>query len=335
MKGTLLPAALTSSAGMTQAPALRLSMKVALLALMAIASATSAKAANRYAVVNAVGGLTAGSGVSGVTYLGVGRYEVTYTTNVSQCAYVATTANIYSQAVQAYTARGHLSANGVYVETKNQGGGLTDGAFHLIVDCGETGMKYAVVGYTANLVRASSGTTLAWLGTGQYKVNFNSAVGTCAYLATVGDPGNGLVFNPSGVYTASGHTSTSVLIETKNPGGGLQDGIPFHLAVICPTAPKSKVTVVDELGIIRRGSALTSAFRGSTGEYAVVTNLNLGQCATVATRGSVNTGVPFFPATVEIVRGPSFNTQGIEIRKLLFFGGTLQNEAFHTATLCK
>ena len=179
-------------------------MTVVLLIFMAVASATSAKAQNRYAVVSAVGGLVAGSDVSGVTYLGVGRYEVTFTTNVSPCAYVATTVNIYSQAVQAYTARGHLSANGVYVETKNQGGGLTDGAFHLIVDCGETGMKYAVVGYTANLVRASSGTTLTWLGSGRYKVNFGSAVSACAYLATVGDPGNGLVFSPSGVYTASG-----------------------------------------------------------------------------------------------------------------------------------
>ena len=84
---------------------------------------------------------------------------------------------------------GHLSSNGVYVETKNQGGGLTDGPFHLLVACGPLGTRFAVVGYSANLVRATSGTSLTWLGSGRYRVRFASAVRGCAYLATVGDPG--------------------------------------------------------------------------------------------------------------------------------------------------
>ena len=94
-------------------------------------SSISADAAPSHllAVVDLNGGLTSGNNVASVTKLGTGQYEVTFTSDVSQCAYLATTSNAYSQAIQAYTAGGHLSANGVYVETKNQGGGLTDLAF--------------------------------------------------------------------------------------------------------------------------------------------------------------------------------------------------------------
>lgn len=138
-----------------------------------------------------------------------------------------------------------------------------------------TGWDFAVVGYTANLVRSSPGATLTHLGVGKYDVNFAVVVGACAYLATVGDPGNGVVVNPNGVYTGSGPTTNSVYIETKNTAGGLTDGIPFHLAVVCPNAPSTKVLVVMATGLAKRGSSLTSSFNVSTGNYVFVTNLSL------------------------------------------------------------
>ena len=73
---------------------------------------------------------------------GSGRYEVTFSANVSRCAYIATIirnpiSNPSLAAVQVFTAGGHLSHDGVYVETKNVGSGLTDGPFlNLVVDCG-------------------------------------------------------------------------------------------------------------------------------------------------------------------------------------------------------
>jgi hypothetical protein len=274
------------------------------------------------------------SDVLSTTYIGTGQYEVTFTNAVNNCGYVATTINAYSQALQAYTAGGHLSTQGVYVETKNQGGGLTDGPFNLVVDCGGVGMQYAVVGYSANLVRSSPGTTLTPLGSGRYNVNFPSPVGACAYIATVGDPGNALVFSPSAVYTGSGTGAGTVYIETKNPGGGLQDGVPFHLAVICPNAAQTSVIVVMPNGFPQRGSALTSSFRANTGEYTLVTSGDISACATVATRGSVDTSVPFDPATVEIVGGPANNTIGIEVRGLLAFGGDVADESVHGAIVC-
>jgi hypothetical protein len=298
------------------------------------AAPAQAASSNLFASVSASGALVTGNGVSSVTHIGTGRYEVTFSTNVQNCAYVATTINSSSQALQAFTAGGHLSTDGVYVETKNQGGGLTDGPFNLAVDCGAPGWSYAVVGYTANLVRATTGTTLTNPGTGRYDLTFPSNISKCAYLATVGDPGNNLVFNPNGVYTGSGPNSHTVYIETKNTGGGLSPGIPFHLAVICPSAANTKIAVVNANGIPARGSALTSSFSASTGNYTLATSQALNACAAIATRGSANTSVPFDPATVEITPGPAANTTGIQVRTLLAGGGNLAAESFHAAMIC-
>jgi hypothetical protein len=289
--------------------------------------------AQLFAALDLNGTLLRGNRVTGAIKLGTGQYEVTFNRDVSGCAYVATTSNAYSQALQAFTAGGHLSANGVFVETKNQGGGLTDGPFQLVVSCGGTGIQYAVVGYSSNLVRATAGTTLSFLGTGRYQVTFPAAVGSCAYLASVGDPASGLVFSPSAVYTASGPNTRTIYLETKNPGGGLQDNVPFHLLAICPST-STRIAVVRPAGPIQRASAGTTASLTSLGNYNVKTNLTLSSCAVIATRGSVGPGVPFAPATVEIIPGLGATSFGAQVRTLLFFGGALQNQAIHTAAVC-
>jgi hypothetical protein len=303
-------------------------------AMLGTVQAQAFTSSNLFASVTLNGTLAHGNGVTGVTHIGTGQYEVTFAADVQQCAYVATTINAYSQALQVFTAGGHRSADGVYVETKNQGGGLTDGPFNLVVDCGLPGWSYAVVGYTANLVRSTPGATLTSLGTGRYDVTFPANISRCAYLATVGDPGNGLVFNPSGVYTGSGSNPGTVYVETKNPGGGLSAGIPFHLAVICPAAARVKVAVVAADGLISRGSPHTRSVSPAPGQYTLISNRPLSACVAVATRGSVDTAVPFDPATAEIAPGPAPNTVGIQVRQLLFFGGNLASESFHAALVC-
>jgi len=201
-------------------------------AVAAIAAATAATLgavpaqasadSNLFASVDLNGTLAHGNGVTGVTHIGTGRYEVTFSADVRQCAYVATTINASSQALQVFTAGGHLGADGVYVETKNQGGGLTDGSFNLVVDCGLPGWSYAVVGYNADLVRSTPGVTLTSLGAGRYDVTFPADISRCAYLATVGDPGHGLVFNPGGVYTGSGSNPDLKPIRSNNYDAGLE-----------------------------------------------------------------------------------------------------------------
>jgi hypothetical protein len=287
---------------------------------------------NLFAKVSS-GTLVAGT-ATGVTVLGVGRYEVAFNRTVKGCGFVATTEHTASQALQAYTAGGHNSENDVYVEVKNQGGGLTDGSFDLLVDCGAAGEKFAVVNYGGTLQRSSGG-TLTHLGTGRYDISFTSDISSCAYLATVGDPGNALVFNPAGVYTSSGPDAKTVYVETKNPGGGLTDGIPFHLDVVCSSVANVKTAVVISTGIISRGTGLTSSLSTGTGEYAIATSRDITKCATVLTRGMTDTAVPFTPSTVEVTHPyPAVNTVGVEVRQLLFFGGAPESHAFHAAIVC-
>lgn len=303
--------------------------------------AQASTSSNLFASVNLNGTLAYGNGATGVTHLGTGQYEVTFSADIRQCAYVATTINAYSQALQVFTAGGpdavsggHLSADSVYVQTKNQGGGLTDGPFNLVVDCGLPGWSYAVVGYNANLVRSTPGAALTSLGAGRYDVTFPADISRCAYLATVGDPGNGVVVSPGGVYTGSGSNSGTVYVETKNQGGGLGAGIPFHLAVICPTAAGARVAVVAANGRISRGSRHTWSFSPAPGQYTLLTSRPLSACAAVATRGSTGTAAPYDPATVEIIPGPARNTVGIQVRQLLFSGGNPASESFHAALVC-
>ncbi len=317
----------------------RVSIRI-LLVLVAAATALfgvqltgSAASPNLFASVAGDGTIINGNATS-VTHIGVGQYEVTFGGDVSACAYVSTTQNAFSQALQSYTAGGHLSANGVYVETKNQGGGLTDGPFDLAVACSQAGWDFAVVGYTANLVRSTPGATMIHSGAGKYKITFPTAVSKCAFLATVGDPGSALVFNPAGVYTGTGPGLNTVYIETKNPGGGLSNHIPFHLAVVCTSAASVRTLVTRDTGFGVRSSQVTSSFRASDGNYVFVTDQPLDGCTMIATRGSVDHSVPFDPATVEITPGPASNTSGIQVRSLLFFGGALANEAFHAAAIC-
>jgi hypothetical protein len=305
-----------------------------LIGMLATTASVFAVSSNLFAVIASDGSLIAGPHVTSVSHTVTGQYEVTFDTGVGACAYVATTRNVFSQALLVFTAGGHLSNNGVYVETKNQGGGLTDGPFSIVVDCGHTGMKYAVVGYHANLVRSTTGAVLNHLGVGRYTLRFATSVASCAYLATVGDPHHALVFSPNNVSTGSRPDLRKVYVETKNPGGGLSDGIPFHLAVICPSAPSARVAVVRANGLIARGSSLTSSFRAGTGEYAVVTNRSITSCAQIGTRGSTDNSVPFSPATVETVSGPAANAAGFEVRQLLFFGGAPSSQAFHAALVC-
>jgi hypothetical protein len=305
------------------------------VATTTFATSASASSTNLFAKLDSTGTLVAGGHVTSTTQYGPGRYEVTFDQDVSGCAYVATTENAYSQAVQVFTAGGHASVDGVYVETKNQGGGLTSAPFDLVVDCGAAASTpFAVVGYSANLVRSSSGVTMTHLGSGRYDVKFPSAVNDCAAIATVADPGNALVYSPAGVYTGEGANNKTIYLETKNPGGGLADGVPFHLAVFCAHTADVQTALINADGTTNRGSGTLASFESAAGQYTLVARKNVASCATVATRGSLDRAVPYTPSTVEWVPGPAANTVGFQVRSLLFFGGALDQQQFHVALVC-
>jgi hypothetical protein len=296
----------------------------------------AASGPNLFASVSASGRLLAGTPGTAVARVARGRYEVTFGKDVSGCAYVATAIKAHAQAVVTWVASGQASNRAVFVETRYQdNGGYSAAPFNLVVDCGQPGWSYAVVGYSENLVRATPGTTLTPLSPGRYYVTFPSSVRDCAYLASSGDPGTGDDTDPiNGTYTGSSPNPDQVYIETKNVGGGLSPGLPFHLEVICPSAARTHFAVVGASGTAARHSAGTTSRRSATGQYIMVTHQSLAACAEVATRGSVNTSVPYAPTTVQIVPRPARNTIGIEVRDLLFFGAHLDNQSFHVAAVC-
>jgi hypothetical protein len=114
--------------------------------------------------------------------------------------------------------------------------------------------------------------------------------------------------------------------------GGLGAGTPIHLAVICPTAANTEIAVANTTAITACGSPLTSSFTsrpaGTPGHQPGPDHL-----CHMATRDSVNTSVPFDPATAEIPHGPAAHTIGAQARPLLF-GGNLTAEPFHAAMIC-
>jgi hypothetical protein len=103
---------------------------------------------------------------------------------------------------------------------------------------------------------------------------------------------------------------------------------------MCPGAAEVHAAVVGSDGISSHTVGTTLSYAASTGQYLLVTRSAIGNCATVATRGSINRSVPYAPSTVESVAGPAANTVGIQVRSLLQFGGTFDAQSFHAAIVC-
>jgi hypothetical protein len=191
-----------------------------------------------FAVIGYSGERIRGStSLTGVYKYEPGRYEVFFNRSMTGCAYVATIADpswgLVNHPGLVFTATGHLGNTSVYVETKNPGGGLADYPFHLQAQCPllNSWSEWGVVNAAGNLVRGPNIAGAARLGLGQYEVYMLRNVSGCSFVATIGDPANGLVYAPGLVFTATGHSTTNaVYVETKNLGGGLAD-FPFHLQI--------------------------------------------------------------------------------------------------------
>ncbi len=87
----------------------------------------------RFARVADTGAVSGGRGVQSAAKAGTGQYDVTFSSDIGQCAYTAT--------VTASGDAGHASAQSqadnrtVRVETHTDDGTEADRAFHLVVTC--------------------------------------------------------------------------------------------------------------------------------------------------------------------------------------------------------
>src|SRR2546423_1444844 len=108
----------------------RITLLIALAALAVPIAAFSSSSrvtasGNLFARVAGNGTLLGGSSGTSVSHTVTGQYEVTFSSDVSGCAYVATTLNAHTQAVTVFTAGGHNTGNGAPFASKNPGGGAT------------------------------------------------------------------------------------------------------------------------------------------------------------------------------------------------------------------
>lgn len=293
----------------------------------------SAGSANRFAGVRFDGVPLRGNHVTNVGHVGTGQYEITFDSDVSRCAYLATTYSAQIRALLVFPAGGNTPAR-VFVETRDQNTVRTDATFDLIVICDAPQTPSVVVGYNGKRVRGSASTSVVASGGGQFRVTFPMAVDRCAYLASVADPGNGLVPGPAIIETMSGPTPNTVDVETRNTAGTPQAGIPFHLVAACPGLADAGFVVVAAAGGSRRGFPRSgSTFRKSIGQYVVTAPLPVTGCAKVVTRGSVNTA-PVTPATLEAVNGTTSTSFQVREKQLAVFGAPFVDGDFHALAVC-
>ena len=96
-----------------------------------------------FAVIRTNGTLARGQGVSRTARLGEGVYEVIFQHNVSRCAFVAPIGRPGFIGVEPpgfITVAGRVGTrNGVFIATWNPAVSFEDRAFHLVVQCPESG----------------------------------------------------------------------------------------------------------------------------------------------------------------------------------------------------
>jgi hypothetical protein len=92
-----------------------------------------------YAVVGNTGGLARGFQATGAHQLATGTYQVDFSQNITGCAYLGTiglTGSLGASAPGEITVVGRAGdANGVFVQTFNSAGTLTNLSFHLGILC--------------------------------------------------------------------------------------------------------------------------------------------------------------------------------------------------------
>jgi hypothetical protein len=260
---------------------------VAMIGLPVAAQAAGPKSA----VVSAAGTLVRGNLATAATHLGTGTYQVTFSGNVSNCAYVATSGDIgagsISGPIVATVATRAGTTNALFIQTFDQStGALADRSFHVVVYCG-TVRKYAVVASNGSLARGGDVISTARLGTGSYEVIFNHNVSKCAFTASLGTTSTGSIPSP-GEVTVVGRAGNinGVFVRTVDRTGVGAD-FSFHLGVNCGAA--KLIAVINGDGTKARGANVVSSAKLSAtpndGRYEVIFNQNLTACNYTATIG--------------------------------------------------
>lgn len=299
----------------------------------ASASPPPAALPNMSVVVDGSGNQVRGEGFTSVTHLGTGRFEANFSGDVSACSYVAAVgfpdATLVTAPGLVFTASGHSSKNGVYVETKNIGGGLADFPYHLQVQCPGTG-QWAVSDANGNLIRSNRAKSITHVSTGLYEVKFKTDMTGCSYVATIADPGANLVSNPGLAFTASSPDSAdAVSVETTDLSGNPVD-FPFQLQTTCGSA--GDWAVIDNGDSMARGNDVTAVTHVGTGQYEVTFGKVMTSCTFVAGIGDSGQNVTPAPGLAFVAAGHS-SPNGVFVQTQNL-AGALTDNSFDLQVIC-
>lgn len=106
-----------------------------------------------------------------------------------------------------------------------------------VADASLTNQDISVFFVTAEAdgtVNASSGgVTVVHAGAGEYRVDFNRPVASCAFTATVGDPTSAAPVHGEADVTAQLLFSDNVRVYTRTAGSATLADLPFQLTAVC------------------------------------------------------------------------------------------------------
>jgi hypothetical protein len=297
-----------------------------------------AQAAEKWAVFNSAGTLVRGNGATGVLHLSLGTYEVQFNSNMTGCAYTATSgdtgAGAVSGPISVSVASRSGNPNGLFVQSFDQTtGSLVDEPIHVVTNCAAKG-RWAVIDSVGGLARGSHVLSTAHLGTGNYEVIFDKSVAKCAFIVTTGTTSAGSVGNP-GAITMAGRAANKagVFIHTMDRLGNAIDQS-FHLAVNCG---KSKlIGVIEANGTKNRGLHVVSSTKLSGlngGTYEVIFDRTVSGCAYVASVGTTGNGGSIGLPVQITTATRAGNPNGV----FLFIhnqNGSTIDEPFHLTVFC-
>jgi hypothetical protein len=316
----------------------RAAMVMCALAAMLIIPSMAQAATAKWAVFNSAGSLVRGSGATGVIHLSTGTYEVDFNSNMTGCAYSATSGDVGAGAVSGPIAVSVASRagnpNGLFLQTFDQtSGALSDQPVHVVTQC-STKKKWAVVSSAGALARGSHVISTAHLGTGSYEVIFDRSVSKCAFIVNAGTTGAGTVGNP-GTVTMAGRAGNKagVFVRTVDRlGNGVDQS--FHLAVVCGKA--SLFGVIESTGAFVRGQHVVSVAKlsgANGGTYEVIFDRTVAGCAYVATVGTTGNGGSISTPVQITTATRAGNPNGVFIFIHNQDGSTI-DEPFHLAVFC-
>jgi hypothetical protein len=312
----------------------------AMLVLAVMAGAmvvpATAQAATKWAVVNSAGSLVRSVGGTSATRLSTGTYQVTFNSNMTKCAYVATPgdpgAGAVSGPIIATVASRAGNANGLFIQTWDLStNAVADAPFHVSTYCGTTPL-YAVVDSAGVKARGAHVISTAHLGTGNYEVIFGRNVNKCAFTASIGTTGAGSSLSGSITVAGRAGNKAGVFIHTSDNLGNPADRA-FHLGVLCGT---KHFAVVNTDGTLARGSHVVSTAKlsgANGGTYQVIFDRTVSGCVYSANAGVTTNGGSITDAVSVTTATRAGNANGVFIFIHRHDGVTI-DEPFHLIVYC-